>query len=181
MALTVRLAQPRDDFEVGELLVRAFTEQYAVKLPEVVLSDGRRADLRAVAAKREVATVWVATQGERVVGTVALWAPGTPGSEAWLPNAVDLRHLAVDASVRGQRVSGTLLDAAEAKARELHASHVCLHVRQGAVGVRALYEARGYVRQPEGDLDKRPDVFLEALVLALEGASSTGRGSPARR
>ncbi len=167
MSPLVRLAQPPDDDAVGELLVRAFVEQYAVKLPEVAVSDARKADLRAVAAKRALATVWVAEFGGRVVGTVASWAPGASGSEAWLPNAVDLRHLAVDASVRGQGVSGRLLDAAEAHARTLGASHVCLHVRRGALGVQRLYAARGYVRTPAGDLDKRPEVFLEAMVLAL--------------
>jgi predicted N-acetyltransferase YhbS len=167
MGILVRLAQARDDEAVGELLVRAFVEKYAVKLPEVIVSDGRKADLRAVAAKRALATVWVAEVEGRVVGTVALWAPGAPGSEAWLPNAVDLRHLAVDASVRGQGVSGQLLDVAEARARELGARHVCLHVRRGAQGVQRLYASRGYVRTPSGDLDKRPEVFLEAMVLAL--------------
>jgi len=40
-------------------------------------------------------------------------------------------------------------------------------VRRGAVGVRALYEARGYQRRPEGDLDLRPEIFLEAFLLPL--------------
>lgn len=160
----LRLAEPRDDAAVGELLVEAFVATYAQKLPEVVVSEARKATLRDVASKRAVARVWVVTHGEAVVGTVAGWPPGGPGSEAWVPGAADLRHLAVHAAHRGGVVSALLLEAVEAWAREVGASALCLHVRRGAVGVRALYEARGYVREPGGDLDYRPEVFLEAFV-----------------
>ena len=43
----------------------------------------------------------------------------------------------------------------------------CLHVRRGASGVASLYLHRGYVRTQVGDLDYRPDVFLEAYWLKL--------------
>jgi hypothetical protein len=42
-------------------------------------------------------------------------------------------------------------------------------VRQGAHGVRRLYEARGYERDPAGDLDRRPEIFLEAFRKSLDG------------
>ncbi|MDX2012972.1 MAG: GNAT family N-acetyltransferase [Myxococcaceae bacterium] len=166
-AVRIREAEAGDDEAVGALLVQAFVEQYARKMPEVVVSERRKDDLRRVSAKRAVAKVWVAELNGRVVGTVAVWPAGAPGSEAWIPGAFDLRHLAVDAQARGQGVSGALLDAAETFARGAGASAMCLHVRQGAVGVRRLYEQRGYRREPSGDLDARPEVFLEAFVLAL--------------
>lgn len=164
--VVVREALESDDEAIGELLVRAFLEAYAVKMPEVVIGEGRKRDLRAVAAKRAVAKVWVAEAAGRVVGTVALWPPGAQGSEAWVKGAADLRHLAVDRSMQGHGVSGLLLDAAEAEAKRLQAVSICLHVRRGAVGVRKLYEKRGFQRRPEGDLDKLPEVFLEALERA---------------
>lgn len=163
----LRRAEPRDDAAVGELLVSSFVEQYARKMPEVVVSEGRKAELRAVAGKRAVAHVWVVDYGGQVVGTVAVWPPGAPGSEAWISGAVGLRHLAVHARHRGAGVSALLLDAAEGWARDLGATAVCLHVRRGAAGVRALYERRGYLRRPEGDLDFLPEVFLEAFALPL--------------
>ena len=137
------------------------------KLPEVRVGDERRAELRDVKSKRGVARVWVYQRHGEVVGTVAVWPPGAVGSEAWIPGAVDLRHLAVDEAHRGGELSKALLEAAESHARSLGASAVCLHVRRGAVGVRRLYEARGYQRRPEGDLDFLPEVFLEALALPL--------------
>lgn len=163
----VRDATPQDDHAIGELLVGAFERTYARKMPEVVMGDARRAELRDVKAKREVAKVWVCERRGEVVGTVAIWPPGAPRTEAWIPGAVDLRHLAVDDAWRGKAVSSSLLDSAEAHARAIHASAVCLHVRRGAVGVRRLYESRGYQRRPEGDLDLLPEVFLEAFALPL--------------
>jgi len=163
-----REATPADDTAIGELLVQAFVEQYARKLPEVELSDQRKADLRAVAAKREVAKVWVVEHEREVVGTVAVWPPKSKGSEAWVPGAADLRHLAVSADHRGGIVSRLLLDGAEKWAREHRCECVCLHVRRGAEGVARVYERRGYERMPSGDLDKLPEVFLEAFVLRFK-------------
>lgn len=162
-----REATAADDGAIGELLVQAFVEQYARKLPEVEVTAQRKADLRAVAAKRAIAKVWVVTHAGEVVGTVALWPPGAKGGEAWVPGAADLRHLAVAGAHRGGVVSRLLLDGAEAWAREQRCRAVCLHVRRGAVGVARVYERRGYVRVPEGDLDKLPEIFLEAFLLFL--------------
>jgi GNAT superfamily N-acetyltransferase len=166
-AVTIREATAADDVAIGELLVNAFVEQYAVKLPQVQVTDRRKRELRAVPAKRAVARVYVAELDGQLVGTVALWPPGAEGSEAWLPDSADVRHLAVAKRGRGKGVSAALLDAVEAVARTVGAKRLTLHVRREATGVRALYERRGYVRAPHGDRDALPEVFLEALVLEL--------------
>jgi len=162
----VREARPEDDHVVGEILVSGYLTRYAQKMPEVVLSDRRKAELRDVASKRREALVLVAELEGRVVGTVALWAPGAAASEAWLPEACDLRHLAIDPSAQGRGLSKPLLDEAERRARELGAKYICLHVRRGNKGVAALYLGRGYVRAPEGDLDL-PEVLLDAYYLVV--------------
>lgn len=167
MPFLVREATAADDVAIGELLVEAFVTTYARKMPEVTVTAQRKADLRDVAGKRAVAKVWVAEHEGAVVGTVAMWAPGSARSESWIPGAADLRHLAVAGAHTGKGVSKLLLDTAEAWARAQGWRGVCLHVRRGAKGVRALYESRGYQRRPEGDLDFLPDVFLEAFFLAL--------------
>ncbi len=167
----LREARAEDDAAVGALLVDAFVESYARKLPDVVVTEHRKAELRDVASKREVAKVWVALEGAELVGTIAVWPPGAHRSEAWLSGAADLRHLAVARAHRGGRVSRLLIDTAEAWAQRHGCVAMSLHVRRGAVGVRALYEQRGYQRRPEGDLDQRPEVFLEAFVLPLSPAA----------
>jgi predicted N-acetyltransferase YhbS len=163
--VVIREARPEDDAAVGELLVEAFISQYAKKLPEVVYTEERKRSLRDVATKRAVAKVWVAELDGRVVGTVALWPPGAPGSEAWLPEAADLRHLATAVDLHGQGVSAPLLDEAERVAREeWRVPAICLHVRRGVEGVARMYMRRGFVREPAGDLEL-PTVSLEAYVL----------------
>ena len=163
--IAVRLAEPRDDRVVGEILVAGYVTAYARKMPQVVVGDERRATLRDVAAKRAIATVLVAEVGGRVVGTVAIFKPGAPTSEAWVPGAADLRHLAVDPSMQGKGLAKPLLDEAERIARDdWKVPAICLHVRHGNEGVARLYLSRGYLRTPEGDL-KHPDVELDAYVL----------------
>lgn len=164
-APSIREAGPQDDALVGELLVEAFVTMYAKKMPMVTVLDERKAELRATAAKRAVAKVWVAELEGRVVGTVTVWPSGSRGSEAFEPGAFDLRHLAVAGDVRGGKVSAALMDHAEAWARTQGASGMCLHVRRGVAGVAALYLARGYLRRPDGDLDLLPHVFLEGYFL----------------
>lgn len=166
-SVVLREAGPQDDEAIGALLIEAFVSRYAVKMPEVTVTERRKAELRDVASKRPEAKVWVAEADGVVVGTVTMWPPGAERSEAWLPNTADLRQLAVKASHRGTRLSTKLLDLAEAWAKEQKYAGVCLHVRRGAHGVRALYERRGYQRRPEGDLDLQPEVFLEAFFLPL--------------
>jgi ribosomal protein S18 acetylase RimI-like enzyme len=161
----IREARPEDDVRVGELLVDAFLSTYARKMPEVVYDDARKNDLRDVAAKLRRATVLVAELDGRIAGTVAIFRPGAESSEAWLPNAADLRHLAVDPQLHGKGVAKRLMDRAEAIARdEWKVDAICLHVRKGAHGVARLYESRGFVRDPSGDIEK-PTVTLEAYVL----------------
>ena len=53
----VRLARPEDDERLGEILVSGYVTAYARKMPQVVLSDRRKAELREVGKKREQATV----------------------------------------------------------------------------------------------------------------------------
>lgn len=164
-SLVIREAAPADDVAIGDLLVEAFEVTYAKKMPEIGVSERRRQSLRAVAEKRRSAQVWVAELDDQVVGTVAVYPPGASGTEAWRPNAADLRHLAVTPRLQGQGISAALMDTAEQWAWSRGVDAVCLHVRRGVHGVARLYERRGYARDPSGDLDKLPEVFLEAYVL----------------
>lgn len=167
--VVLREAEPRDDVAIGELLVESFVSTYARKMPEVTVTEPRKADLRDVAGKRAMgAKIWVAEREGVVVGTVTVWRPGAPRSEAWVKNAADLRQLSVASSARGGGVSKLLMDEAERWARAEGYVGVCLHVRRGAGGVRSVYEKRGYERRAEGDLDLLPDVFLEAFYLPLD-------------
>lgn len=166
--LIIREARPSDDAALGELLVAGYVSAYARKMPHVVVTEERKRDLRAVAEKRAIATVLVAEKEGRVVGTVALFRPGAPTSEAWLPGAADLRHLAIDPAEQGRGYSRALLDEAERIARSWGVTAICLHVRRGNHGVALLYQERGYVPDPAGDMEY-PSVSLVAYALRFDG------------
>jgi len=108
--------------------------------------------------------VLVAEEAGEVIGTVMLYPPGARASEAWLANTADIRQLAVLPRCFGRRLSGPLMDAAEAAAWALGVSAISLHTRASALGVQRLYERRGYQRDPVGDL-VLPEVHLLAFVL----------------
>lgn len=163
----IREARPEDDKAIGDLLVDAYMTQYAKKLPEVVYSEERKAFLRDVASRREVCTILVAELDGEVAGTVALYPPGAPGSEAWLPHTADLRALATSVRFHGQGLAQPLLAETEVLAKRWGMDAISLHVRRGATGVARMYQGRGYQRTPAGDLE-RPEVFLEAFVLPLK-------------
>ena len=168
--LVIRPATPTDDEAVGEVLVAAFVTAYGKKMPDVVVTEARKDELRRTAHKREQALVLVADVAGRVVGSVTLFRPGAEASEAWLPGAADLRHLATHPDFHGQGFSRALMDEAETAARSWHVPSICLHVRRGVAGVARLYLSRGYVRDPSGDFLKpgSPPVALEGYVLQLE-------------
>lgn len=164
----IREARPEDDVAIGELLVDAYITQYAKKMPEVVYTEDRKRALRDVANKRAISTVLVVEVDGEVAGTVALFPPGAPGSEAWTPNTADLRHLATAVRYHGTGLARPLLDAAESLARQWGVDAIGLHVRRGVQGMARMYMGRSYVRTPEGDLDLSV-VFLEAYLLRLKG------------
>ena len=161
-------ATEQDDHAIGELLVAAFERAYARKMPEVVVSEERRAELRRVGAKRAVAKVWVyelGGAGGRHGGGVAV-----RGARAPKRGFPELSTCATSPSTKRTAEAtsrSALLDSAEAHARAIEAPAVCLHVRRGAVGVRRLYESRGYQRRPEGISICFLEVFLEAFALPL--------------
>ncbi len=165
MPLVVRDSVPADDAQLGELLIRAFVDTYARKMPEVQVSDRRKAELRDVGSKRVGGRVWVAELDGKIVGTVSVWDPGAKGSEAWIPGSADLRQLVVEPSLHGQGIAGKILDVVEAEVWNSGVTSISLHVRRGADGLHRFYEKRGYVRTPEGDLNLLPEIFLEARVL----------------
>jgi predicted N-acetyltransferase YhbS len=165
--LVIRPARPNDDRAVGELLVEAFHRQHEKMTPSHTMSESRKSDLRNQSEKRANATVLVAEWQDEIVGTVSLYPWNAPGSEAWIQGAADLRLLAVKPGYQGHGLSTHLLEEADFVARSWNAPAICLHVRRYVAGVARLYQSRGYIRDPKGDLDRLPEVFLEAFFLIL--------------
>ncbi len=165
-------AEEKDDRELGELLVDAFVSLYARKMPEVVVGEERKADLRDVASKRasgasRVLVAWSVKSGRpAIAGTVTIFRPEA-SRRAWRPGQSELRYMAVARDFRAAGISDALLKESGRLAREWGARAICLHVRRGASGVAGVYRRYGYERRPEGDADLLPEIFLEAYELRL--------------
>jgi GNAT superfamily N-acetyltransferase len=102
--------------------------------------------------------------GDRIVASVSVYPRTAKGNEDWLSNAADIRRLAVDVRFHGEGIGGPMLDAAEKIALRSKARAICLHVRRGATGLAKMYEDRGYIRDPRGDRDLMPKIFLECYA-----------------
>ena len=158
--LTIREGQPGDDRNLGEFLVRVFTETYREKLPQVSTSAERISDLMDVITKRRSGVVCVLELGYKIVGSFSLIHPDAKISDAWLPNSATLRCVAVDKEYHGLGFSELLLREAHRRAASWGMESVCLHVQKGADKVAALYEQVGYKRDPRGDkIDRGQDII----------------------
>ncbi len=165
--MTLRHADETDDHAVGELLIRAFDTQNSNKMPGVVSSPERYADLRNRAQKRKDATVLVGEIDGTLAGTMTLYRWGAPGNEAWLQGAAGLRYLAIEPRFAGKGLSTLFITEAKKPAVDWRASAICLRVRSGATGVQRLYSLHGWERDPRGDLDLLPEIHLDGFTLPL--------------
>lgn len=159
--IVIRPATEADDVVAGDLLVEAFVVQYGRKMPDVVVTESRKSDLRAVALRRKTARVLVAEVEGEVAGTATVFPPGDRGSKTRDPRAAEMRYLAVGLGFTGTGVASKLVAAAEGEARRFGAPTLVLHVRRGATGVARFYEQLGYERDPSDDADL-PEIYLEA-------------------
>ncbi|HEY2704782.1 MAG TPA: GNAT family N-acetyltransferase [Candidatus Dormibacteraeota bacterium] len=163
-AAQVSEALPEELARLSELTVAAYRavapmpDGYAAELADV---QGRAADPGAV--------VLAARLGGRVVGgaTVVL-APGSPLAELLEPGDAGLRMLAVDPEVQGAGVGRALVEATIELSRGRGLRRLSLHTHMIFVRARALYEAMGFERTPERDVDAGPELHLLAYVLELE-------------
>lgn len=162
--LTIREATAADDHAIGELLIQAFVDTYRRKMPEVVVTESRIADLRNVASKRNDGAVLVCDLYGELCGTVTLLPATFDASRLWDKRLSELRYLAVRHDQKGKGISKALLRAAERVALQWGSEGIGLHVRRGAEGVARFYREDGYVRMIEGDVDRTPEVFLEAYL-----------------
>jgi predicted N-acetyltransferase YhbS len=74
----------------------------------------------------------------------------------------------VSPDLQNHGVSTLLIQEAIRMLRSRGVEGVSIHVRQGALGLARAYEAVGFRRATEGDVDLRPEIFLEAFVLELK-------------
>jgi ribosomal protein S18 acetylase RimI-like enzyme len=138
-AVRIRLAEP-DEVEAVRACVRAAYSVYVDRIGR--LPAPMTADYKALVAAREV---WVATEGEAVVGVLVI----RPRRDALF-----LENVAVSPAKQGRGIGRALIAFAEGRASELGLRAVELYTNERMTENLRLYPALGYAetgrRRAEG-------------------------------
>jgi len=161
MALEIRPARPDEHADVGELTVRAYA---AFTLGP---ADPYIARLRDAAARAAGAEVWVAVEGDRLLGNVTSCPPGSPWREIAREDEGEFRMLAVDPSARGSGAGTALARHCEQRARDHGAAGMAISSLAQMTDAHRIYVRLGYVREPERDWSPLPGVDLVAFSKAF--------------
>lgn len=147
-AVTIRSATAEEGDVVGVLTERVYRDAGYLDDDDdyfALLLDGP--------GRVRDAVVLVAELDGAVAGSVTIAEHGTPWGEISRPDELEVRMLAVDGSARRRGIADRLMDEVEAHARRLGLAGVVLSTGSQMHGAHALYERRGYVRQPDRDWD----------------------------
>ena len=133
----------------------------------VVESDGYVEKLADTARRAREAEVWVAVDGEQVLGSVTFVLPGSPYREIARDDEGEFRMLAVDPAARGRGVGQALVELCLRRSRELGYAGVRMSTMDRMTSAHRVYERLGFVRAPQDDWSPVPGVKLLAYCASL--------------
>lgn len=160
--MQVRLAERSDLCAAGRVTVAAYRADGSVTAGDAyqeVLADAER---RAAAAR-----LYVAVDGDRVLGTITYCPPGGEFSELAAPDEGEFRFLAVDPAAQGQGVGLALVQQCLGLAREEGRTAVVLCSLPTMTTAHRLYTGLGFRRTPERDWSPAEGVDLWSFRLDL--------------
>jgi ribosomal protein S18 acetylase RimI-like enzyme len=160
--VTIRRGRPAEYAVAGALTVEAYrasgyTEAdspYAAKL-----ADG--------ATRAREAELWVAVDGDAVLGTVTMAPPSSPWAQVAGPTELEFRMLAVSEEARGRGVGEALTRAVVDRATELGLTGVVLSSSTQMTTAHRIYERLGFHRTPDKDWQPSPGTRLVTYRLDL--------------
>lgn len=163
-ALTIRLVAPHEYDEAGRVTAEAYRRSYDG------LTEGYLASLADVAGRVAQGEVWVALDGDEIVGTVWVPRPGERLSPLARDGELDFRQLAVAPSARGRGVGAALTHHVIDLARARGAERVVMNSGPEMVGAHALYLKLGFRRLTEREhpVEVEPGRFLDLRAFALD-------------
>ena len=125
--------------------------------------DDYRERLHDVATRDAQAEVWVAVDGERLLGNVTYCPPGSPWREIGRDDEGEFRMLAVDPAAQGAGAGTALARLCEERAREHGATGMALSSLATMTAAHRVYARLGYARDPGRDWSPLPGVDLIAF------------------
>lgn len=155
--MQVRLARPEEHDRVGELTVRAYA---AFTLGP---ADPYVAVLRDAAARAASGELWVAVDGDLLLGNVTYCPPGSAYREVSRDDEGEFRMLAVDPEARGRGAGTALARLCEDRARTHGAVAMALSTLAEMTDAHRIYRRLGYDRDPSRDWSPLPGVELLAF------------------
>lgn len=138
----IRRAVAADAPAVASVLYESFAEyeaSYTTEAFALTVSNPER-----ILERMREGPVWVALEGERVVGTVGAVAKG---------ESLYVRGMAVSPSARGSRIGSMLMECVEEFAAERGFKRMSLSTTPFLDRAIRLYERLGFRRSPEGPHD----------------------------
>ena len=159
----VRQVRAEELADVGRL-----TADVYIRDGFVVESDGYVEKLADTARRAREAEVWVAVDGEQVLGSVTFAMPGSPYREIARDDEGEFRMLAVDPAARGRGVGRALVELCLRRSREQGYAGVRMSTMDLMTSAHRVYERLGFARAPDDDWSPEPGVSLLAYVLRFD-------------
>lgn len=155
--MELRRIRPDEHAAAGDVCVAAYEPFFSGA------EDFYRERVRDVARRDAEAEVWVAVDGDELLGCVTFCPPDSPWHEIAADHEGEFRMLAVSPAATGRGVGTALATLCEERSREHGASAMVLSSLPTMTGAHRIYERLGYTRLPDRDWDPAPGVHLVAF------------------
>jgi len=129
--------------------------------------DDYRERLHDVATRDAEAEVWVAVDGDHLLGNVTYCPPGSRWREIGRDDEGEFRMLAVDPAAQGAGAGTALARLCEELARQGGATGMALSSLATMTSAHRVYARLGYTREPGRDWSPLPGVDLLAFSKRL--------------
>ena len=168
------MIRPAKDDEldaISSLIVDAYAE-YAVHMSPDAWSTFA-SEIANVRGRMNDATLLVAAQEDRLVGSVTIFA-GWRGTQE---GTAGVRLLSVPPEHRGGGVGRALLEECVRRAKAAGKRRLVMTTTQEMAALRELTERMGFEREPALDTMPAPGVRFEGYALDLDSAADNGEGT----
>lgn len=174
--LHIRDARTDDRVAIQEVTLAAY-EQYAPAMGQ--MWQYYRNNMFETLADIQPAEQIVAETQDGIVGTVLLYPAGTqfhvPSGRSATLLLPEVRLLAVPPSERGRGIASALMQECIRRARQAGVAALTLHTSDIMNVAMQMYERMGFVRDPERDFRRAPNVVVKAFRLDLSRAPTDAK------
>jgi ribosomal protein S18 acetylase RimI-like enzyme len=163
MGPVVRRAEPAELEAVGHLTAEAYLHDGFVSAEHEYVDE-----LRDAVGRAGDTEIYVAADGDDLLGTVTFCPAGSTFAEVAQPGQGEFRMLAVAAHARGRGIAEALVRTCVERSRELGYSELALSSMAEMKAAHRLYARLGFRRHSELDWSPVDGVKLLGFILRLD-------------